>query len=250
MNGINEPCFNLVADNDVLKQGTSISDNISVDTYKLIVSLQETIEDLITKQLEHDKILFELENSNKVLSNENNKINTKLEELQEENRVLKIKVYNIEKHLGADDSYCLGNDSFNEDKEPLKPLLTLLEQYVKKYELSDSVLDNNSMLNSIPDSNEKSIVVKGKMGAKTLEVLNWWKTLPLIGGTGKPPYLTSEMITDHLYIDMKDEYKYKTRDSARVTGRKIRLNLLDVFPNKVKLGPVRNKEKVLRLETK
>jgi hypothetical protein len=49
---------------------------------------------------------------------------------------------------------------------------------------------------------------------------------------------------------MKDEYKYKTRDSARVTGRKIRLNLLDTFPNKVKLGPIRNKERVLRLETK
>jgi hypothetical protein len=243
MKAIKKPCFDLVADNDASKQGFTVRDNISVDAYKLIVSLQEKIDDLITKQLEHDKILFDLENNNKSLSNE-------IKELQEKNRVLKIKVYNIEKHLGADDDYCPWHDSFNEDKEPLKPLLTLLEQYVKKYEIPDSVLDNSSTFDSIPDSNETSIVIKGKIGAKTLEVLKWWETLPCIGGTGKPPYLTSEMITDHLYIDMKDEYKYKTRDSARVTGRKIRLNLLDVFPNKVKLGPVRNKEKVLRLETK
>jgi hypothetical protein len=195
MKGNNKPCFNLVEDNDVLKQGLFVRDNIDIDTYKLIVSLQKTIEDLVTKvaDLEYSK-------------------------LEQEARILKLKlrVTNLEKHLGANDNYCIWEDLDYEDREPLQPIY---EQFSL---LSDRINDT-----SIPVL--KETVYAGNITTIRRKFFrDWLKDSPLKNGLRQRD---SRETKQFFLTEIQDEYKATTKNADKV--------VFDVFHGENSEGYIR-----------
>jgi hypothetical protein len=108
---------------------------------------------------------------------------------------------NIETHLGADESYCIIEDLFNEDKEPMQPLLEQVS--VLSTRIDDSSLP---VLKEIVYSGNKTMI-RRKIFRDRL------KDVPLMNGLHQ---MDSQQAQKLFLNDVPEEYKANKKNAKKV----------------------------------
>jgi Icc-related predicted phosphoesterase len=203
-------CIELVSENEQLKQDISIKNN-------KLSELLIIIGDLKKENLEFKKMLETYIRDQKDIVNEVN--------------IIKIKVSNIEKHLGADEDYCIGADSFSEDKEVLNPIHEQLSLIVQRI---DDV--------SLPVLKE-TVFVGGNTGKmRAIKGFEKLKSMPYKNGK---QFITGPQMAKFLAFEIEDDYKTLDRTGKPTINRqaaKNTINLIhEMYPEQTLLNPEKSR---------
>jgi hypothetical protein len=134
------------------------------------------------------------------------------------------RVQNIEKHLGADEDYCIGEDLFQDDKEVV---MTIPEQLSL---ISERINDN-----AIPILHEKETIVLSANETEVRARLLVEKKLvsvPLVNGKR---YMLGPEVQKYLLHEIPEEHR-ATEKSVRQASIEVMKKALELFPNKVRIG--------------
>jgi hypothetical protein len=131
------------------------------------------------------------------------------------------RVSNIEKHLGADDDYCIGKDIFNDDKEVL---MTIPEQFSL---LSERVNDA-----SIPVLKE-TVLVAGNETEVRARLLR--DKLPSVSYRNGKKYMLGPEVQKFLLHEVPEEHR-ATEKGVRQAVIEVMRKAVEQFPNEVRIG--------------
>jgi uncharacterized coiled-coil protein SlyX len=196
----------LQAENERLKKDILDRDNTILELNKVIGELRKMMDVLVIR-------VNDLEES---IINQGKNITE-----------LNIRNSNIEKHLGADESYCIWEDIDNEDKEILP---TLPEQFSLLSQRIDDI--------SLPVLKE-TVYVGGNTGKmRAIKGFEKLKSMPYKNGK---QFITGPQMTKFLAFEIEDDYRTKDKNGKPVLNRqaaKDTINLIhEMFPEKTSLNP-------------
>lgn len=134
------------------------------------------------------------------------------------------RVQNIERHLGADDDYCIGEDIFNDDKEVV---MTIPEQLSL---ISERINDN-----AIPVLHEKETIVLSANETEVRARLLVEKKLMNVSLKNGKRYMLGPEVQKFLLNEI-DEGHRSTKKNVRQTSIEVMKKALELFPDKVRIG--------------
>lgn len=132
------------------------------------------------------------------------------------------RVSNIEKHLGADEDYCIGKDIFNDDKEVL---MTVPEQF--------SLLAERINDASIPVLKETVLVTANETEVRARLIRDYIRSVP--ERNGKRYMLGPELQKYMLSEKFPSEHR-PTEKGVRQASIDVMKKVVEQFPNEVRMG--------------
>lgn len=139
------------------------------------------------------------------------------------------RVNNIERHLGADDDYCIGEDLFQDDKEVV---MTIPEQLAL---ISERINDN-----AIPVLHEKETIFLSANETEVRARLLVEEKLVSVKRRNEKRYMLGPEVQKYLLHEIPEEHR-ATEKSVRQASIEVMKKALELFPNKVRMG--KNKQK-------
>lgn len=142
------------------------------------------------------------------------------------------RISNIESHLGANEFYCIGEDSFHEDKEVM-------------HSIPEQISLLSSLINDVSVPVLRETVYSGNETEIRATFLK--NKLPEVAMMNGKRFMTSKDVRTFLVRDIPKEHKVNdSKNTARKAAYDVMIKASEMFPNALKL--TKNKRNVNVIE--